>query len=226
MSLKEQFAQIQASYQEGENSTTVSGRQEHFNNSVKMMQELHSDSGEFNYDIGNGYYQLEQYPWALFYYLKARKELPRDAEVKQNIQATLQKLEIKKPVPDPLVPLALKEELLILQVLILLTTLFISGRIWISNAWFKRLSQLSVAMTLMIFVLIGIQHYSTPEQGIVAKAAILYKNPGIQYERALLDPISPGSILEVIGESEQGEWTKVSTQEGLIGYIQSNKLLL
>lgn len=226
MNLQEQFSDFKAFYSQGENSATVAGREENFNKAVQVLQKVNSDSAEFYYDLGNGYYQLEQYPWALFYYLKAQNYLPRDLEVKQNIEATLQKLEIKTPPTSPWIPLALSEEMAILQAMILLTTLFISLRIWIKSSWFKRLSKLFLAITLLTTLFIGVQHYFTPERGVLVRAAILYKNPGTQYERALLDPITPGAILEVIGESEQGAWTKVVTQEGLIGYIQTDKLLL
>lgn len=218
--------EVYQAYQSGVDSSTVAGREVSFNKALQLMHQLDSESGELFYDIGNSYYQLEQYPWALFYYLKAQKELPRDREVQQNISATQQKLELPVETHQPWIPLSVSEELLIAQLLILMTTLFLSFRIWFKDRFLMPFSDVLLGITLVFLLFIGGQYYLTPIQGVLAQAAILYKQPESQSDRVFLDPLPPGTVLQIIGESEQGEWIKVTNEKGVVGYVQANKLLL
>lgn len=218
--------QIEKAYQEGVNSPTVAGKEESFNKSLQLMQQLGWDSGELYYDMGNAYYQLEQYPWALFYYLKANKAAPRDQTVRQNISETLQKLELPNETYASWIPLSISEELLIAQLLILLTTLFVSWRIWFKDYVAKLLMKVFLILTVIFLVIIGMQHYMTPIEGVLANAAILYKHPDVQSERVFLDPLPPGTILQIIGATEQGDWTKIVNENGVVGYVQSGKVLM
>lgn len=226
MSSKEQFDEIYASYNAGVESSTIAGRESSFNAVLTLLQELQLESGEYYYDVGNAYYQLEQYPWALFYFIKARKMLPRDADIKKNIQATLEKLELKSPVPRSWIPVSESEELAAIQVLVLVTTVLFSRRIWAEDAWTKFVSRVALGLTLLSLVFVTARYYFTPEQGVLVNAAIIYKNPGTQYERVFLDPLPPGTVLEIIGEAEQGAWTKTVNKEGVVGYVQTDKLLI
>lgn len=225
MKVEGQLQQFYEAYRAGEKSPTIAGREEHFNKALKALEAVQIDSGEYYYDIGNSYFQLEQYPWALFYYLKAEQLLPRDGVVKSNIAATLQKLELKANPPKTAIPLSLPEELYITQVIILLTTLLFSCRIWMVHRWLQLLSKAFLALTFLCLMLLFFQHYFTSERAVLSTAAILYKNPGTQYERVFLEPLPPGTLLQIVGEAEQGVWTKVVNSEGNAGFIQTSHLL-
>lgn len=224
--MKRQLEQFYSLYRDGEKSPTIAGRQESFNQALKSLQELDVDTGEYYYDLGNSYFQLEQYPWALFYFLKARKMLPRDAQVQQNIEATFQKLELHPMARSPWIPLSLQEELGIFQLLLLITTVLFSFRVWMRDEWLKPASRIALGLAVLFLLFIGSQHYFTPDQAVLAQAAILYKNAGTEYERVFLDPLPPGTILDIVGEANDGSWTKIVNKEGIVGYIQTDKLLL
>jgi hypothetical protein len=226
MTANEQINELYSVYDAGVKSLTIAGRESNFNEALKLLQELQLDTGEYYYDVGNTYYQLEQYPWALFYYLKARKMIPRDGEVKKNIQATLEKLELKSTIPRSWIPFSESEMIGAVQLLVLVTAILFSRRIWVEDAWLKFVSRVSLAVMTVGLLFLGFQYYLTAPQGVLAKAAILYKNPGTQFERVFLDPLPPGTVLEIIDEADEGNWTKTVNQDGVVGYVQSDKLLI
>lgn len=226
MTVKDQINDIYGAYDAGVKSPTLAGRESSFNEALKLLQELQLDTGDYYYDVGNVYYLLEQYPWALFYYLKARKILPRDGEVKKNIQTTLEKLELQSTIPGSWIPFSESEMIGAVQLMVVVTAILFSRRIWVEDAWLKFVSRVALVCTSLGLLFVGAQYYLTAPQGVLAKAAILYKNPGIEFERVFLDPLPPGTVLEIIGEADQGTWTKTVNKEGIVGYVQTDKLII
>lgn len=218
--------QFYAAYQAGSESPTLAGRQSSFNEALTHLQELQLDTGAYYYDMGNVYYQLDQYPWALFYYMKAGQMLPRDSEVKKNIRTTMEKLELKQEVAASWIPVSESEELALAQLLIIATGVLFSLRIWASSERLKFVSRVTLALTFFCLIFIASRYYFTPEKGVLAKAAILYKTPEMKSERVYLDPLPPGTVLEIIGEADGGDWAKTVNKEGVVGYVQTDHLIL
>ena len=206
---------IESIYQEGVESPTVAGREESFNSALTQLVDVPIHSGQYYFDVGNSYYQLQQYPWAVFYYLKAQRELPRNEEILQNLASAQAQLEIPAQSHRSWMPLSVTEELMIAQLLILLTTLFLSLRIWFQDRFLTPLSNGLAVVTLCFLLAIISHHYLTPVDGVLAKAAILYKQPELESDRVFLDPLPPGTILQVIGEGDREGWLKVTKDSGL-----------
>jgi tetratricopeptide (TPR) repeat protein len=92
-----------ASYSLGEKAGTLAERQEQFNTALKDYHEL---AAEFHPDMGNGklyfnlantYYQLGEYPRAVYYYYKALKLAPGDDDIRRNLSIALDKLDLSPP---------------------------------------------------------------------------------------------------------------------------------
>ncbi len=210
-------------------SSTIAGKEIYFNEALTLMQDLHGNitsTGNFNYNLGNVYFQLENYPWALFYYLKAREELPRNQEVKDNLSATLAKLETPSPLPHLWIPFSFAEELILTQLFILLALLFSSLRIWIKNIYYSYLALGFTIFSSIALLFLAFQFYFSPIYGVITEATFLYKNPLVNQERVFLDPLPPGTILQVIGEKEEGKWSEVANENGIVGYVLTTKILL
>jgi tetratricopeptide (TPR) repeat protein len=217
---------IESIYQDGVDSTTVAGREEYFNRALAELGENTNPSGQYFFDLGNSYYQIQEYPWAIFYYVKAQRKLPRSDEIASNLASAQAQLEIPVQSYRSWIPLSVTEELMIAQTFILVTTLLLSLRIWFHDRFLVPLSNGFAAATLCLLLFIIGQHYLTPVDGVLAKAAILYKQPATESDRVFLDPLPPGTVLQVIGEGDREGWLKVTKDNGFVGYIQADKLLL
>ena len=94
-----------ALYASGEVAKTIDARQKAFNQALDLYLALEHDyhpsfgNGRLYYNIGNTYYQLGQYPWAILYYERALALAPRDERVRQNLVLAQEKLSLPHAEP-------------------------------------------------------------------------------------------------------------------------------
>lgn len=69
-------------------------------NQALTLYKKEDKSGELYYNLGNTYYQLGQYPWAIFYYYRALSLRPGDIRIENNLKVTQEKLEIPLDIPS------------------------------------------------------------------------------------------------------------------------------
>lgn len=217
----EQFYDL---YQKGVAAPTLAEREKNINEALTLLLDNPEEGGTYDYNLGNSYYLLEEYPWALYYYLKAEARSPRDQEIKMNIERTAEQLQIpfKSYLRPPFFSHA--EELWIAQVLIGITFLVFSLFVWTGK--FKKIARVFLGFTSFIVLAIALQFYLTPDRAVLAQAAFLIKDPKNLNERVFLEPLPPGTLLEIIGKSPDGEWIKVVQPNGIVGFVPSEKLLL
>lgn len=217
------YQQFYEAYQKGIVAPTLAEREKDINQALAFLTESPQGGGEYDYNIGNSYYLLEEYPWALYYYLRAQKELPRDQEIKNNIKKTAEQLQIPfESYPTPKF-FSHSEEMWIAQGLIGITFLLFLLFIWLGR--FKKTATVLFGLTSFYILFIVFQFYLTPDRAVLVQAAFLIKDPKNLNERVFLDPLPPGTLLEMIGKSDEGEWIKVVQPSGIVGYVSSEKLL-
>lgn len=78
---KKELTDADSSYIEGEKATTLAKRQEKFNQALSLYMNLEEEyapthgDGKLYYNIGNTYFQLQEYPRALLYHPETKKQL-------------------------------------------------------------------------------------------------------------------------------------------------------
>lgn len=225
------------SYLAGENASTVGEKKDQMNRALEEYKKLEAahdpvyGNGVLYYDIGNSYYQLEAYPWAVYYYYKALKLAPTDTEVRTNLDAALSKLNL----PAAAEP-SFFERLFLLRGFSLPTRFqlfFFSSLIFFAalSAYFwlrdRRLLNLAVpfaVLGLYFFLNTAYDHYMAPLDGVLVKASSLYRDAGDQSAKVSDNYLTPGLKVEVLDQRQNGQWLKILTPSGDLGYIPADSL--
>lgn len=220
------------SYRMGETARSVAERQEAFNNSLSMYLQMESTynprlgNGRLYFDIGNTYFQLEQYPWAILYYLKAESLMPRDEVVKHNLALARAKLDIALPentnfFNDVLFHsnLSIPEYLQIFFLLSLILLFLISGWIWTKKHAFLSSTIILSSFMCLFLIYLGILRYFSPVEAVMVHAAELRRDAGTSFAKVIDQPVPAGSVVEVVSASPDQAWLKVAVADGDFGYV-------
>lgn len=228
-----------AYYQMGEKSKTVGEREQFFNNALKLYSDVEKDfnpamgNGVLYYNIGNTYFQLGQYPWAVYYYYRAKALMPRSEEVQRNLSITLDKLKLE-PVRPTIYQkifafnsfLSLPEKLEIFFFSGILALVLYSLYIWIPKKGIKFLFILSGLICLLALLSLGYSRYLQPVEGVFVHAVSLYRDAGEQYAKVTPKPFPSGLKVEVLNQRENGKWLKIITPDGTVGYVPAEAIRL
>jgi hypothetical protein len=191
---------------------------------LAQSSSLEFGNGKLDYDIGNAYFRLEEYPLAIWYYYKALKLRPYDPVVQNNLNRALKELRLpeESAVYAPPLPLLLQ----ILAALSLLVFFIWSIYVWFpSKVLFKMTCGTTVILICFIFFL-GYRHYFSPLEGVMIRSSMLYE--GLNQEKGMIShqPIPSGTKVTVLEVLEEGKWLKVVDQDGNLGYVPNSKIRL
>lgn len=231
-SANNQLANAYARYTEGERATTISVRKEAFNESLELYKALDNSyslkygNGKLYFNIANCYFQLEQYPWAIYYYNRSQALRPRDSKVTQNLHIAQMKLGVSGETKESksIFGLSLPERLQLFFVFSLIVLAFASLQIWFNSPFWKTITLFFGLIVTILFLNLIYAHYFGPVQGILVNSASLYRDAGEQYAKVSEKPLLSGIEVNVLGTQDHGAWLKVQTSEGDIGFIQKDAL--
>lgn len=223
-------------YRAAEEAVTVNERKELFNQALEKYLVLEKayqpvfGNGKLFYNIGNTYYQLEEYPLSILYFERAKKLNPRNLRIQENLSIAQNKIQLPN---DPFSPsfydfsfFSLSEKLFFLGVLALILTLMGSLWIWKQKKMIASLSLPFIFLFLLIGVSVMYTAYISPVYGILIKATSLYRDAGEQYAPIAEKPFPPGSKAEVLDQKNEGRWLKVRMQDKTIGYTSLDTIRL
>jgi hypothetical protein len=228
------------SYREGEAAKTIAERQAAFNKALSGYLELEKTyqprfgTGKLYYNIGNAYFQLSAYPFAILYYLKAQALMPRDEKVRYNLGLALDKLSLPKhPEPSAFAKvfffhsyLSLPERLQLFFLLSAFALLLASINIWQKTSWIKAGLIAAGFLAATLLLSIAYTRYLTPVEGVLIRSADLRRDAGEHYARVGDEPAAAGTVVEVLGEGNEAGWFKVLTPKGELGYIPQEAIRL
>lgn len=222
-------------YREGELAKTVHDRTEAFNRALKIYSEWDEKNqpdfgnGKLFYNLANTFYQLEEYPWAVYNYYRSLKLQPLDEPTKSNLKATETKLGVINPKTQTIASYLFLESILSLPqrqqlffFFTVITFLVASAWLWTSRRVFKGLFYALALISLFLFCSLVHTRYFSPIEGIIVQAGVLYRDAGEQYAKVTEHPILPGTKVQVIDVLEQGTWLKVITPTNQVGYVQNS----
>lgn len=230
---KEQLERAHENYQKGEQAKTLGERSDAFNEALReylALEEKHQPrfgNGKLFYNIGNTYFQLNQYPLAILYYYKAKALMPRNEKVQNNLKVAQEKLGIVEKQDsfflDPLYSwitwTSFPEKIQLFSGLTMATFLFASLSIWIQRGWLKRTAIFLGILAGLMLVGFVFGHYFGSIEGVVVKSASLYRDAGFQYAKVQQEPLLSGIKVEILGLAEEGKWVKIMTPKGTLGYV-------
>ncbi|MCB1112783.1 MAG: hypothetical protein H7A37_06105 [Chlamydiales bacterium] len=225
-------------YTAGENATTLAERSDAFNkalNLYKQMEEVYRPeygNGRLYYDIGNTYFQLDEYPMAALYYYKALKLSPENVKAHNNLDVVLRKLNIKqeehRSAFEPIFffhyyfPLPVR--LQIFSLLGVVTIILGSLYVWVRSNRLRAAALFFAVLWTIMTISLLYSRYIEPIDGIMVKASYLYRDAGNQYAAVTNEPIRSGTKVQVLGTLRDGTWFKVETSDGTIGYVSYEAL--
>lgn len=230
--------QADTNYKKGEEATTIAQRKEAFNKSLATYTQLDEmyhpiyGNGKLYYNIANNYYQLEQYPWAILYYYRAATLMPRNDSVQSNLKMTLSKLSLPAKSPASMWEkifffhylISLPERLQILFGLTVIAIFAVSILVFRQIAFLKTATKIIVLGILVLLVSVGYTRYFEPIEAIIVHSGVLYRDAGEQYAKVSEQPVPSGSKVQVLDVLDNGNWLKIVTQNGEVGYISAANL--
>lgn len=226
------------SYQAGERADTVAKREEVFNHALEIYVEAEKGShpdfgnGKLYYDIANTYFQLEQYPLAVFNYYRALKLMPGNYSAQHNLKVALDKAGVTPPNEDSIFrrifflqyDLSLPQRLQLFFLFSLLLIAAISCFVWKNSTLWKRAIGVFAILWVVSLLSLGYSRYFSPIEGVIINSSATYRGPGTEYAVNEGNPILAGTKVHVLELLQEGKWLKVMTSDGQIGYLQSSTL--
>lgn len=229
---KQKLQEIYATYLKGEIAQTVGDRQRAFNAALNGYALLEREyrpvlgNGKLYYNIANSYYQLGEYPFAVLYYYKALSLRPRDEKVSGNLAIALNKLGLKPQEEESVFRrvfffhfFAQPERLQLFFAFSLLAVAAASFYIWFRQRLMLKLSCLGATLCAVILFSLAFTHYVSPVEAVLVRSSSLYRDAGYHYAKVMEDPLLSGLKVEVLDVLQEGNWLKVATPEGTLGYV-------
>ncbi len=218
-------------YQNGERAETIVQREAYFNLALKHYSGYEPKDGYLFYNMGNCYYQLNQYGMAVWCYLKAHKEISYEKRVLDNLFKTYQALNLSPPTAlkvknsffafYPKINLNLQSTLFI--VFAIAAFLSASAMLWFKNRLSKMLTPLFVMIALSFGATIWSPQYAT-KQAVLVEPTLVRCGAGLQYKEIDSQIEKVGQKVKIIGLSEDSNWAKVKTLNHKTGFVLTSHL--
>ena len=215
-------------YVEAEKADDNQTRKKLFNEALSSYLKLETDnaSGPLLYAIANTYFQLGEYGYAVLYYTKAQKLLPRDTKIQHNVAIARQKagLAPQNSLATTIFffhyDFSYNEKLIACLTLLLVSFALLSLYIWFRNiVWFKKGAFCILFISFVIFLSLSWQMYLAPLDAVIVRPTALRVDAGMQYAPLGDTPILPGMEVEVMAIERDGDWLQVRLKSGQKGYI-------
>lgn len=183
--------------------------------------------GQLTRDIATSYLNLQQYPWALLYFRRAQKLLPRDLAVEKGLQRTVQALGITLPQHTVFFRLLFpfniffspQERTAMLEIFSLLA--LCCGIVYVVTKKTELLAAtlLLIAVAAFIGINIAYDRYIIPAEAVVVEATMLRPQPGEDIGQLPHTLTAPGDLVDVLEVSDDGLWIKISPPHNAFGYV-------
>jgi len=182
-------------------------------------------SGKLYYDMANSLFQLHDWPFALLYYLKAEKLLPKDA-VQDNLSKTYQAVELEQPKAKGrlsrflhLFSLPLPRILQGIGIAAFLSFLALLLFIFWPRKKLLIFSLLPLLFALPLLVSAFYIKYISPLQAILVQGSFLYTHAKTGAPQVSDHFLPLGSRVQVLTVKGEGRFLQVFTENKEVGFI-------
>lgn len=228
----------QMSYLNAERTKVVTERKQGFNHALEVFLELEKKyspyfgNGKLFFDIGNTFFQLEDFPNALLYYYRAQLLRPTDEKVKAHIELAKNKLSLPETTKPSVFDwlfyfhrhFSLPERLQLLAFLNCALFALISLNLWLPHRFFYACS-MALGVIAALFVLsVSSTYLFSPHEGVIINSSVLYRDAGTHYAKVKPDPLPAGIKVVLQGTALGGKWVKIATNDGTVGFLPQETL--
>ena len=224
-SYEDSLAAAYSSYVKGERAETVAERRESFNESLALYTELESiipsPDGRLSLNIGNCFFQLEEYGWAIYYYNKGLKLLPRDARIKKNLEIARQKAGLKAEDEQAFFSLLMSsnEKWILFKFCFSILVFLMSFLIWRRSKLVRRIAFGFGGLIAILGLILGYSHTFPRVEGVFVRPAKLHRDAGEQYALVKGELLFQGEKVQIMDVMPDGKWLKISTSDGTMGFV-------
>ncbi len=227
------------SYQKGEQATTFEERKQAFNRALYLYslaeQKIHPHQASLDQAIGDSYFHLGEYAWAILYYERALKEQPVDPLLMIHLKKAQAKLGLSSFTPSSYTSrkfLLLKSFFLppkrfeLFFWITLITFFMCSAALWFSFSWIRTLAAICLVLIALFLSQMLFSYYFIPIEGIIITSTGLYRNADQSQPQLTNEPLFAGSKVQVLQITAEGNWLKIEDSAGLIGYVPATTIRL
>jgi hypothetical protein len=219
--------EAQRQYEAGKQSKTLIEKRNAFNAALTIylhlqeQQNIRGIEGKFYYNLGNILFQLQQYPLATYYYYQANHFIPRDQQVRENLNKTLYQLGVpmrddKKYFLFPSLSLAELSYMTVGMILILFICIFCY--LFRRVRWLRNSIIFFAIVSLALGVALAYMRYFAPIEAVFIRSTILHRTPQEDAKKVGTVPILAGSKAKVLEQDQEGKWLKLVTPDKQLGY--------
>jgi len=215
-------------YVEAEQAQDNQTRKILFNDALSLYLKIENDnaSGPLLFAIGNTYFQLGEYGYAILYYTKAQKLLPRDSRVEYNLQVARKRAglgeqnSLFRTIFFFYYGVSFNEKIIACLFFLLASFGCFSLYIWFPQIhWFKKGGFGVLFICFILFLSVSWQKYLAPIDAVIVKPTALRVDAGSQYAMLSDAPVLPGMEVEVLAVEREGDWLQIRLESGQKGYI-------
>lgn len=225
--LESLISEASYSYRLGEKATNYYTQKQAFNRSLyfySLAEQKLKDQSSLERAIGDCYFQLGEYPWAILYYQRVLKSDPGNSATQSHLQNAQQKLGlILQPLfsfnRNPISTFFSTYSQKLLFFTLLVTFLLVACRIWFSSPLISKLTLCSLGLMLVLFSYNLFLYFSSSMEGIIVTSTAIYRMADKNQSQAIIHPLPAGSKVKVLQITSDGEWLKIDDLTGLVGYI-------
>lgn len=223
-------------------ASTPQEKQEAINLALKSLLLFEKEGLEETYyapflvNIGRLFSALEQHPWAMLYYQRAKRVDHRNPEVDSLIQQTAKKLFLEDEMVRPeendswiqrgFTLFSISQWLFSSFVFLILAALFYSIYVWTHQKKFLLIGHFPFTISLFLFSIVSLFYYFSPIEAVMIEASSYYESPNDLAAKVKDFPLLAGESVEVIATKENGLWLQIRTSDGTIAFVPYKKIRL
>jgi len=202
-----------------------------------QIEESGKINGELYYNMGNAYFKLKEIGQAILYYERARKFIPNDEDLKENLAiAELNTVDKITPIPklfyerywESIQNLFSINSWGYIFIFLYVVILFIIGiRFFIRNyridKLLKRLILVFLLLSMLTVLVAGSKIYeskSTVKAIVMSESVSVYSTPSI--DSTTLFTLHEGTKVKIL--EENGEWRNIKLADGKVGWMKMSDL--
>jgi tetratricopeptide (TPR) repeat protein len=224
-----------ANVQKGNEAASYQERKEAFNKALALYSQaeesLPTPNPSLYQAIGDLYFLFGEYPWAVLYYHKALHINPDTPKAVKHLAEAEAKLGTASTHEENFPGIGWR----LLRSFTSSSTLFwtiltafslCSLAIWFPRRLLRRAAYCSLAFLILLLANSAAFYYFTPLEGILISSSGFYRAPGANQPQLTAVPLLAGSRVVILQSTEGGEWLKIKTSGGIVGYVQTSHLRL
>jgi tetratricopeptide (TPR) repeat protein len=197
-------------------------------NAYQAALSLGGPHGTLHYDLGACAFRDKQYARALYYFRLAETDLPRDAELRENLQAVQRKLghgetqsfQFTRSLQAAFHFFSMSELLVAGYALLLIALASLALYALVRRPLLRRVLK-TVVILFVIVAVVFVARWNEGARAVVLETRTIVRNEPSTHTDSLF---TLGEGDEVAVEEVRGDWAKVRNERGVRGWVELARL--